>query len=475
MTQRIRFLGAAGEVTGSCHLLEAGGRRLLLDCGLFQGTPDSEARNHRPFPFDPASIDAVVLSHAHLDHAGRLPLLVKQGFRGPIYAHPATRDLAHILLLDAAQLAEADAGTATRKAARRGLPAVQPLYDSVDVQRCLRHLRDLDYGMQKTLLPGIDCRLQDAGHILGAAIVELWVAGGAQRRKLVFSGDLGHAGSPIMPRPATVSDADLVIMESAYGDRRHRDGTATVEELGGILHAAARAGGNVLIPAFAVGRTQELLFLLAKHHAAWGLGEWKIFLDSPMAIHVGEVYARHAALLQPEAAAQARRMALHGSDVHLTSHVEDSMAINRVRERALIIAGSGMCTGGRILHHFKHRLWRNDTQVVFAGYQAAGTLGRRLVDGARQITLWGEHLQVGAQIHTLGGLSAHADQEGLCGWYGGFRDRPPVALVHGEPQATTALAAELRSRYGATVSVPAQGGGLDLESLPTRRTLEAAS
>ena len=467
MTLRVRFHGAAGEVTGSCHLLEVGGRRVLLDCGLFQGDADSEARNRRPFPFDPAGIDAVVLSHAHLDHAGRLPLLVRHGFRGHIYAHPATRDLARIMLMDAAHLAEADAGTASRKAARRGLPEVLPLFGIEDVARCLRRFRDLDYGQRVTVLPGLDCRIQDAGHILGSAVVELWVDDRGLRRKLVFSGDLGHAGSPIMPPPTSVSEADLVIMESVYGDRRHRDSTATAAELGEIIRTADVNGGNVLIPAFAVGRTQELLFLLAKHHAEWGLDGWQLFLDSPMAIQATEVYAAHAGLLDTEATEHAREAVLSEALVHRVTKVADSMAINRVKQRALIIAGSGMCNGGRILHHLKQRLWREDTHVVFAGYQAGGTLGRRLVDGAKEVRLWGEPVRVGAQIHTLGGLSAHADREGLCGWYAGFQSRPQVALVHGEPQAATSLAAELRSRFACPVTVPAQGESLDLEALAT--------
>ena len=465
MGLRVRFLGAAGEVTGSCHLLEWNGRRILLDCGLFQGGIESESRNHRPFPFDPAGIDAVILSHAHLDHCGRLPLLVRQGFRGPIYTHAATRDLARILLLDAAELARKDAETAERK--RRRWDMASPLYDSRDVERCLGHFRMLGYQRHAEVSPGISCRLQDAGHILGAAITELWFDGGSPF-KLVFSGDLGGRQGFIMPPPASIQDADFVMLESAYGDRRHRSPEATVAELGQIIATARAEGGNILIPAFSVGRTQELLYLLARHHDDWGLKDWAVFLDSPMAIEATAVYTRHAGLLALDAARQARATGFYATGVHCTASTSESIAINRISSGAIIIAGSGMCTGGRILHHLRQRLPQRHTHLVIAGYQAAGTLGRRLVDGDREIRLWGEPVPVQAQVHTLGGLSAHADQNALCRWYAGFRTHPQVAVVHGEPQAGSALAAELRTRFGCLVTVPAYGDGLDLSYLTQR-------
>lgn len=466
MATRIRFLGAAGEVTGSCHLLETGGRRVLLDCGLFQGSGETEAENRRPFPFDPACIDAVILSHAHLDHAGRLPLLVKQGFRGPIYSHPASRDLARIMLRDAAHLALKDAETETRKRARRGLPPVTPLYTPEDVETCLPQFRDLKYGERRQLLPGLHCRLRDAGHILGAAIVELWATERGLTRKLVFSGDLGYRGSFIMPPPTPVEDSDLVIMESAYGDRLHRSPEESVAELGGILRTAREQRGNILIPAFSVGRTQELLYLLARHAEEWGLDRWHVFLDSPMAIEATSVYTAHAQLLAPEAARYARETHFGAPHLHFVPTTEESMAINNIESGAIVIAGSGMCAGGRILHHLKHRLWRDNSHVVFVGFQAAGTLGRRLVDGAREISLWGEPVRVAAGIHTLGGFSAHADREGLCAWYGAFRGRPLAAVVHGEAPASIALAAELRARYGSPATVPARGDSIDFADLP---------
>jgi len=465
MGLRVRFLGAAGEVTGSCHLLEGNGRRILLDCGLFQGGAESESRNHQPFPFDPAAIDAVVLSHAHLDHCGRLPLLVRQGFRGPIYTHAATRDLARILLLDAAELARKDAETAERKHRHRDMAS--PLFGTQDVERCLGHFRALGYDRHAEISSGISCRLQDAGHILGAAITELWFDGSAPF-ELVFSGDLGGRQGFIMPPPASIQDADFVMLESAYGDRRHRSPEATVAELGQIIATARAEGGNILIPAFSVGRTQELLYLLARHHDDWGLKDWAVFLDSPMAIEATAVYTRHAGLLTPDAAQQVRATGFYAAGVHCTASTAESIAINRISSGAIIIAGSGMCTGGRMLHHLRQRLPHRHTHLVFAGYQAAGTLGRRLVDGAHEVRLWGEEVPVQAQVHTLGGLSAHADQEGLCRWYSAFHDHPQVAVVHGEPHASTALAAELRMRFGCPVAVPAYGDSLDLSYLVER-------
>jgi metallo-beta-lactamase family protein len=474
---RVRFLGAAGEVTGSCHLLEWGGHKVLLDCGLFQGGTESEARNHQPFAFDPASLDAVVLSHAHLDHCGRLPALVRQGFHGPIYTHTATRDLARILLLDAAELALKGAEAGAHRSRHHNTAATGPLYGPRDVDRCLDRFHNLAYGERAEIVPGLSCRLHDAGHILGAAITELWVKDGDPPLKLVFSGDLGGGQGFIMPPPTPIEDADFVMIESAYGDRLHRRPEATVTELGKIIATARGEGGNILIPAFSVGRTQELLYLLALHHDEWGLKDWAVFVDSPMAIEATAVYTHHAALLAPAAAAYARATGFNSAGVHCTPHTDESIAINRVTSGSIIIAGSGMCSGGRILHHLKQRLAQRDTHVVFAGYQAVGTLGRHLVEGAHEVRLWGEQVQVHARIHTLGGLSAHADQEALCRWYGGFRGHPQVAVVHGEPHASTTLAAELRTRFGCPVTVPGWGDILDLDDLaqPLHTALEHRS
>lgn len=463
----IEFHGAAGEVTGSCHLIEVGGRRLLLDCGLIQGRREDEARNRKPFPFDPRCIDAVVLSHSHIDHSGRIPLLVRSGYRGPIYAHRAALDLCRIMLKDAGYLNEREAEWENRKRERKGLSLVQPLYDMRDAQNAMRRFRAMEYDQVREILPGVRLRLRDAGHILGAAVVELWLKEGGLARKLVFSGDLGQPGMPILRDPTPVEEADLVLMESTYGERLHRSHEDTLRELGEVLKSAREGGGNVLIPAFAVGRTQDLIFLFAKYRAQWGLDHWQIFLDSPLAIEATEIYARHSELYDCEAAELWRRNRSSPllPNFHISRTAKQSMRLNRIRSGAIIIAASGMCNGGRIRHHLKHNVWRRNCHLIIVGFQARGTTGRALVDGADHITLWGETIRVAAQVHTIGGLSAHADQDGLVRWYRGFRARPPVALVHGEPAAQATLADRLRDELGARVRMPALGERLDLARL----------
>ena len=466
----IQFLGAAREVTGSCFMLRCGDHRMLVDCGLIQGAPADEARNRQPFPFDPAAIDAVVLTHAHLDHSGRLPLLVKAGFRGPIFTHRATRDLCHIMLKDAAALNEKDAQHENRRRQRQGKRLVEPLYSRNDAEKAMRQFQVLDYDVERKLLPGVQLRLQDAGHILGSAIVELWLEENGERRKLVVSGDLGHAGAPILRNPEMVREADLVVLESTYGDREHRSWDATLTELGEVFRAARGSDGNILIPAFAIGRSQELIYFLKHHSREWGIKDWTIFLDSPMAIEATEVYTRHWKLFDAETT---RRRKKDGDtftmpNLHFSRTAAQSMAINRVRAGAIVIAGSGMCDGGRIRHHFKHNLWREQCHVIFAGFQARGTLGRQLVDGAKTVKLWGETIRVAARIHTVGGLSAHAGQSGLLNWYQNFERRPAVALVHGEPEPMETLAKRLR-QLRTSVLLPETGGRIDLLSLPSAR------
>ena len=449
----ITFYGAAGEVTGSCYLIRVGGKQLLLDCGLIQGPAKEEARNRQPFPFDPNQIDAVVLSHAHIDHSGRIPQLVKAGYSGRIYTQRACRDLCRIMLRDSAFLSEKDAEWANRKRLRKGLSRVEPLYTVKEAGKAMRRFRALDYDEEWEILPGIRIRLRDAGHILGSSIVEMWLQEGGQRRKLVFSGDLGHTGAPILRDPTFIDSADWVILESTYGDRLHRTWKETWTEMHAVMQEAGNGSGNILIPAFAVGRSQELLYLFAKHFDEWGLGRWQIFLDSPMAIEATEVYARHSELYDRDATHlfKSNQQQALLPNFHFSRTANQSMGLNRIRSGAIIIAGSGMCTGGRIRHHLKHNIWREDCHLIIVGYQAQGTLGRALVDGATRIRLWGETIRVAAQVHTVGGLSAHADQQGLIDWYRGFNNRPSVVLVHGEPEPQTILAGRLERETGAKV------------------------
>jgi metallo-beta-lactamase family protein len=461
---QLEFYGGAGEVTGSCHIVDVGGRRLLLDCGLIQGGEAPFERNRQPFPFDAARVDAVVLSHAHIDHCGRLPLLRRRGFRGPVFANPACRDLARILLADSATMQERDAERINRRRQREGRSGtVEPLYSVDDALAVLQQFRTVRYGQPVEVLPGVELTFRDAGHILGSASVWLTLREAGVERRLVFSGDVGQYDTPILRDPEDGPAADLVLMESTYGDRLHRDRAATLEEFGGILRAARRDGGNVLIPAFAVGRSQELLYELAMHFEAWQLADWQVFLDSPMAIEASEVYWKHAELFDEEA--QQWRARLRSLPVlpnlRLCRTAEESMAINRIAHGAIVIAGSGMCTGGRIVHHLKHNLARPECDVVFSGFQAQGTLGRAIVERRESVRIHGSPVRVAARVHTLGGFSAHGDQADLLRWHGALPGRPPAWLVHGESAAAAGLRDALRAA-GARAEVAQPGQVLDL-------------
>ncbi|MGH8026115.1 MAG: MBL fold metallo-hydrolase [Pseudoxanthomonas sp.] len=451
---QVEFHGAAGEVTGSMHLVAAAGKRILLDCGMMQGSREAEARNADPFPFEPAQLDALVISHAHIDHIGRVPLLVKRGFAGPIFIQQAGSELMPVMLLDSASLAESDAERANRKLGPGDKEAV-PLYTRADVEQAMRQVQPMPYGVRREILPGVEMAFRDAGHILGSSITELWADG----RKLVFSGDLGPNGTPILRDPETIGEADLLLMESTYGDRNHRDRLDTIGELGEIFAQAWQERGNVLIPAFAVGRSQELLYWFARHWEDWQLSRWKIFLDSPMAAKVVSIYSRHTDLFDDDAQAVWKQKPdpFQLPNLRIAESAHDSMAINEVQGGAIIIAGSGMANGGRILHHLKHNLGRDSTHLVFVGYQAEGTLGRRLVDGAQWARIHGRDYRVNAKRHTIGGLSAHTDQRGLMAWYDGFAAHPPLVLVHGEDKAREALAGEIGARDGIQVQLARPG------------------
>ncbi|MDX1444094.1 MAG: MBL fold metallo-hydrolase [Gammaproteobacteria bacterium] len=465
---RITFHGAAGRVTGSCHLLDIGERKVLFDCGMLQGSRGDEHRNADPFPFEPADIDAVILSHAHIDHSGRLPLLVKRGFDGPIHATPATIDLCEILLRDAAFINEMRAKAENR---RRGNGhhdenLVKPVYSQLDVERCMKQFRALPYDRWGEVIPGVECRFHDAGHILGAAIVEAWLSHGGIKRRLVFSGDLGHAGGPLLRDPTVLEHADVVLCEATYGDRNHRPWKETWQEVGEILCSSAASAGNILIPSFAVGRTQDLLYLFEQHYDDWGLERWQVFLDSPLAIRATEIYERHWKLYEEQASQDIRNSGFSLPNLKFSETAEQSMALNDRGSGAIIIAGSGMCNGGRIRHHLKHHAWRSGTQVMIVGYQAEGTPGRALVDGTDELRIGGEPVKIAAQVHTVGGLSAHADQKELRAWLGNFRGKPPVVLVHGESRGLEGLRGALHEDGWPQVDVAAQGACLNLAALP---------
>ncbi|MBS0461237.1 MAG: MBL fold metallo-hydrolase [Proteobacteria bacterium] len=454
---RITFIGAAGGVvTGSCHLLEAAGKRIVLDCGMVQGGKDSDEINAKPFAFDVASIDALVLSHAHIDHIGRVPLLVKRGYKGPIFAQAATCDLLPIMLIDSARLAEFSA----QRAQRDGDEDAQALYDEADVGAVQKLLHPLRYEAATEILPGVTVTLHEAGHILGSSMIELRADG----KTLLFTGDVGMKNTPILRDPADPPRADLILMESTYGDRNHKDRAATVAELGEIFALAAKDGGNVVIPAFAVGRSQELLYWFAQHYDDWSLSRWKIFLDSPMAAKVMAVYDRHEELFDADAAKvwAGRIKPFQLPNLSVTADANDSKAINKLRGVAIIIAGSGMANGGRVRHHLSYNLGNPKAHVIFVGYQADGTLGRLLVNGLKRVRMFGEEIAVKAQIHTVGGLSAHADQQALLDWYAASPNHPPVALVHGENPARETLDGKLEKQFGIQVTLSQPGLTLDV-------------
>ena len=467
MSIKVQILGAADEVTGSCHLVTVGNKRILLDCGLIQGRRKDEERNKDPFPFDPKSIDAVVLSHAHIDHSGRLPMLVKAGFSGPIYTHRASRDLCRIMLKDSAFLNEKDIEWENRKRLRKGLKPVEALYTVEDARAAMSRFKGLVYQKKVKILPDVTLRLNDAGHILGSSIVELWLEDEGQVRKLVFSGDLGRPGMPILQDPAFIQQSDLVIMESTYGDRLHRSWEETLTEIESIVRNTTKSRGNILIPAFAVGRTQEILYMLARYYREWNLERWQIFLDSPLAIEATRVFTRHSDLFDQDMADLWRQNKAQSflPGLHISRTSNQSMALNRIHSGAIIIAGSGMCSGGRIKQHLKHNIWRRECHVIISGFQARGTLGRSLVDGAKYIRLWGETVRVAATVHTVGGLSAHADQLGLKNWYANFEGRPRLVLVHGETAALETLSNTLKDDLDAPVTIAKYGQVLDLIEL----------
>jgi metallo-beta-lactamase family protein len=448
---QITFCGAAETVTGSCHLVETNGLQILLDCGLFQGHHDVEARNRRPFPFEPSEINFLLLSHAHLDHCGLIPRLVKQGFRGEIIATPPTAEIAKVILTDSAHLQVEEASYWARKARRRGEEILSPLYDVGDVLDSLEFFtRRILYEKPVTLRNGVETIFHDAGHILGSAAIELQTEG----KTLLYSGDLGNRHQPIVRDPSSPPHADVVLIESTYGNRRHRGLDESVEELKEAIHTVIGRGGNLLIPSFALERTQEVLYELFLMWQEKHLPNCKIFLDSPLAIATTRIFSRHPDYFDKEGKeifAQTPNP-FNFPPLHYSQTTEESKRINSLPEGNIIIAGSGMCTGGRIIHHLRHNLWREESGVIFVGYQAHGTLGRTLIEGAKKVAIFGEETAVKAQIWTVNGFSAHADQPILLNWL--EKARPArVFLVHGEEESLSGFKLAIESQLKMTVQI----------------------
>ena len=469
----LQFCGGAGTVTGSCFLLQAAESKILVDCGMFQGGQALKRRNFLPFPFNPEEIDCLFLTHAHIDHSGLIPKLVKEGFRGKIYATRATADLCSIMLPDSGHIQEADAQWENRKARRAGKEDVSPLYTVEDARASLEYFHPVKYDEIITISPHLSFRLQNSGHILGSAMLELWATAQQGRRiKIVFTGDLGRKNQYIIPDPAVIEEADFLIMEATYGQRLHEEEGDREKNLAEVINSTIKRGGNVVIPSFAVGRTQELAYILNRLIDRREIPAIPVYIDSPLAIEATDIFMRHMDCfdLEMRAALIRGEFPLHFPEANFTSTVEESRAINEV-SGALIISASGMCDAGRIRHHLKHNLWRPESTVLFVGYQAEGTLGRCLLEGASRVTLFGEEIAVRARIASIQGFSAHADREELLKWVGKFKRKPSqIILVHGETEALESMAALLREEYAADVYIPSYLEELSL--LPMGRRLE---
>ena len=453
---KIRFCGAADGVTGSCHLLSTDTHQILLDCGQFQGGKAEEKRNGDPFSFDPREIDCVIVSHAHIDHSGRLPLLVKRGFSGPIYCTDATADLLSIMLADCAHIQQTDAERESRKAVRRGEAPVEPLYTMQDVEDTLKLVKPVLYDQLFSLNDQMKACFNEAGHILGSAITEIWVEEEGKAKKIVYTGDIGMSDRPILRDPKIIKKADYVIMESTYGDRLHEGNKESLEELIQVIVRTVQRGGNVVIPAFSVGRTQELIYELNiyyEEHAEYRaiLDKVNVYIDSPMAISTTEIFRRNAQVFDSETRERilAGDNPLDFKNLYFSRTADESKALNEDKAPKILIAASGMCDAGRIRHHLKHNLWNEKSVVVFVGYQAAGSLGRMLLDGVKKVTLFGEKIAVKAEIVRLEGFSGHADQKALLNWVKGLQKQPrQIFLVHGEGPAKDALAALIEKETG---------------------------
>jgi len=465
----VTLFGAAREVTGSCYLFETADCRFLVECGMFQGGRGSRERNRQDFAFDPRSLDFVLLTHAHIDHSGLLPKLTKAGYEGPIYATSGTVDLLGVMLPDSAHIQESDAERAQRYRKKRkdqDEDDLEPIYTMNDAEACLKQLRPRDYDREWNPHPQVRSCFRDAGHILGSAILEMWISENGKTTKVVMSGDIGEPDRPILRDPTLIKETDILFVESTYGDREHRNHPDTMEEFVEVIrHTHEVKGGNVIIPAFAVGRTQELLYYLFDLTRQGKLKNLNIYVDSPMATQATRVTMKNFDLFDEETKIlNAWREQGKGLPrLTFTPSLEESMELNHIHSGAIIISASGMCNAGRIKHHLKHNLGRPECSIVFTGFQAHGTLGRRIVEGAETVKIFGQEMEVRASVHTLGGFSAHAGQSGLMRWTGFFEKAPrQTFVVHGEESAAMAFADLLRSTRGWKVEVPVSGEPLVL-------------
>jgi metallo-beta-lactamase family protein len=465
---KITFLGATHEVTGSCYYLEACGKKFLVDCGMEQGQNFYE---NKPLPIPASELDFMCLTHAHIDHSGMIPKLFAEGFRGEIYTTDATADLCDIMLRDSAHIQEFEAEWRNRKGKRAGREEVIPVYTMKDALEAVSHLHPLPYQEEITLADGIRIRLVDAGHLLGSASIELWLTEEGTEKKLVFSGDIGNVNQPLINDPTYITSADYVIMESTYGDRAHEGRPDYVKELASVMNRTFDRGGNLVVPSFAVGRTQEMLYFIRQikeQNLVPNHPGFEVYVDSPLAIEATSIFDKHYGDCFDSEAKQLAEQGINpirfpGLKTSITA--DESRMINFDREPKVIISASGMCDAGRIKHHLKHNLWQKENTILFVGYQAHGTLGRALVEGAEQVKLFGEEINVAAEIATLAGISGHADCNGLMNWAKAFREKPKkVFVTHGEDAVTEFFADRLRAELGYDAVAPFSGWEFDIAS-----------
>ncbi|MCS6957678.1 MAG: MBL fold metallo-hydrolase [Aquificaceae bacterium] len=454
--------GAAKTVTGSCFYVEARDVKILVDCGMFQGK--EEDKNYQPFPFNPREIDYLILTHAHIDHCGRIPLLVKEGFRGKIISTEPTAKLARLMLLDASKVMYENYKTLQRKLLRLGKTPAPPLYEEYDVLESMEFFKvRLPYGEDYKLSKGVSIRLRDSGHILGSAFVEMEVYEDKKQKRIIFSGDLGNKNKPIVRDPESPSFADYVFIESTYGDRNHKSFEQSKEELLQAIEYAIGRGGNVIIPSYALERAQEILYVLREFHEEGRLPKCEIFLDSPLAISITRLFSSHPEFYDREAyEVFLKNNPFELPNLHYTKEVEESKAINSIGSGAIIIAGSGMLNGGRVLHHLKYNLWREECALVFVGYQPEGTLGRKIIDGAESVKIFGEDIAIRAKVYTINGFSSHADQSGLLEWLSYVGKPWNVFLMHGEEEKMKIFADAIKNQLGLKCSIPEEGQILEL-------------
>ncbi|HHV61085.1 MAG TPA: MBL fold metallo-hydrolase [Firmicutes bacterium] len=463
----LKFVGAAKTVTGSCYLLELAKTRIMVDCGMFQGIRELRALNYSDFPFDPREIDFLLLTHAHIDHSGLVPRLCKEGFKGQIVSTAATRDLCGIMLPDSGHIQELEAEWRGRKGERVGEPHIGPLYTADDAEKSLKFFNPVPLDKVIELNDEASVRFREAGHILGSSIIELWVRSGGSRRKIVFSGDLGCVNQPVIRDPAFVADADVLLVESTYGNRVHEDRLTRIAKLRDTVNRTMERGGNLVIPAFAVARTQDVLYELSRLMEKGEVPPLRVYIDSPLAVAATEIFERHKESYDVEM----RELIDAGRDpfdfpgLTFIRSTEESRALNEIKSGAIIISASGMCDFGRIKHHLKHNLWRPESTILFVGFQARGTLGRRLQEGEKLVKIFNEEVAVKAEIVSIDGFSSHADKEALLYWVKNFRSLPEkIFVVHGEEEASNEFASTLRETLGAWTYVPDRGDVIDIET-----------